>query len=307
MTKPIAIHKLSEQVRLTSRTLRHWESEGLFKSVRDADSGWRAYDENSIICIHITALLRKFDIPIKDIKMVLDDRTFDKLHEVITKRISLITTQRADNMLKENQMKLLLLSLKERRNEVISDTSIIEVLSSSLPVHNLNNQMEDIIMSISKTDNLNVRFITLPPMRVAYHIAVSVSPEEEAITPVTTWLKLANLMGTARLLGGNMQPMPSGEGNPYGYGICASIPEGVLVPSHLKEMTLPGGLYAMTESSDDIYGSWQSLMKYLESNLDYEIDDSTRLCFEEHIRNDNVEGSGNEYLLNLLEPVKKHY
>ncbi|NLA86434.1 MAG: MerR family DNA-binding transcriptional regulator, partial [Clostridiales bacterium] len=34
MNSPIAIHKLSAQLGLTSRTLRHWESEGLFGSGR---------------------------------------------------------------------------------------------------------------------------------------------------------------------------------------------------------------------------------------------------------------------------------
>jgi DNA gyrase inhibitor GyrI len=97
--------------------------------------------------------------------------------------------------------------------------------------------------------------------------------------------------------------MPSGADKPYGYGMCASIPDGVSVPSNLKEMTLPGGLYAMIESSDDIPSSWEKLIKYLKANNKYKSDRS-RLCLEEHIRNDNPEGYGNEYFLNLLEPVK---
>ena len=75
MNSPIAIHKLSAQLGLTSRTLRHWESEGLFESGRDCDSGWRVYDETAVLRIRLTALLRKLDIPISDIKKVTGNIT----------------------------------------------------------------------------------------------------------------------------------------------------------------------------------------------------------------------------------------
>lgn len=159
--------------------------------------------------------------------------------------------------------------------------------------------------TVNPSTPIHVRFITLPPMRFAYNIAVSTTPEDEAMIPVVKWLEASHLLGTARLFGGNMKPHPTGENKPYGYGFCASIPENVSIPDHLKELRFDGGLYAMTESSDDIYGSWQALMSFLEKNPDYKADHTSRLCLEEHIRNDNPKGSGNQYVLNLLEPVKK--
>lgn len=54
--------------------------------------------------------------------------------------------------------------------------------------------------------------------------------------PVIEWLETNQLLGTARLFGGNTNLHPSGENNPYGYGFCAFIPENVEIPSHLKEM-----------------------------------------------------------------------
>jgi DNA gyrase inhibitor GyrI len=98
--------------------------------------------------------------------------------------------------------------------------------------------------------------------------------------------------------------MPSGEGIPYGYGVLASIPEGIAVQAPLKEMNVPGGLYASFESSDDIGGSWKKLMQNLTDHEEY-TPDRSRLCFEEFIRNDAPEGSGHDYFLNLLEPVKR--
>ncbi len=96
-------------------------------------------------------------------------------------------------------------------------------------------------------ENSMIKIITLPPMRVAYNIANGVSPEDEAMAPVLDWIKSAHLLSTARFFGGNVKPMPSRVGTPYGYGMCATIPAGIIVPKHLKEMVLPGGLYAMLE------------------------------------------------------------
>ncbi|OBY81643.1 hypothetical protein BBG47_00800 [Paenibacillus sp. KS1] len=64
MSNMIGIDKLSQEIGVTSRTLRHWESQGLFASQRDTSSGWRMYDEQTVLAIRITAWLRGFDIGI---------------------------------------------------------------------------------------------------------------------------------------------------------------------------------------------------------------------------------------------------
>ncbi|ADL53021.1 MerR family transcriptional regulator [Clostridium cellulovorans] len=310
MMLPISINKLSQQLGLTSRTLRHWESEGLFKSSRDYESGWRIYDEEAILAIRIITYLRKLNIPLKDIKLILDTKDLKIVQRIIKNQLT---------------------SIAKSTNELIEHKSILNDFLNSLMnfnQHNTGNSLEELshifhnILEDSKgekqedikmidnetnsvnADNNNVRFITLPPMRVAYNIAVGISPEDEAIAPVVKWVEESKLMGITRLLGGNVKPFPSESSPEYGYGMCAAIPESVEIPAHLKEMRLPGGLYAVMPSSDDIYGSWQLLMKQLEENNEYK-PDSSRLCFEEHIRNDNADGQGSQFILNLLEPVKK--
>lgn len=301
MNKPIGINKVAEQMGLTSRTLRHWESEKLFSSIRDVDSGWRTYDESAILCIRITSLLRKIDIPIKEIKLVLNCMTMSKLNEVISNKITVIDNESAEIIFRRKRLKQLLFFLSEKSNVSINDESVYQIQEVIGNFENFKTNKEDLSM-VNLSTMEHVKFIELPSMRLVYHIAISAAPEEDAMEPVLTWIKSANLMGTARLLGGNMKPMPSGEGKPYGYGFCASIPEGVTIPEYLKEMTLPGGLYAVMESSDDIAISWKTLMKHLSIHDKYKPDHS-RLCLEEHIRNDNPEGGGNEYSLRLMEPV----
>jgi Predicted transcriptional regulators len=303
MNFPVAINRLSTQLGLTSRTLRHWESEGLFKSIRDHESGWRIYDEESVLCIKITSILRKIGIPLKDIKTILDAKSSKTLEDAIKKQLLSIDQDTTELMLRKIMINNLLNSLSEL-NKLQGGSSLIELENLIHNVLNNKNEKEDDFMIKNEIFSNNVRIITLPSMRTVYNIALGTSPEDEAMAPVIEWLESSNLMGTARLFGGNVKPYPSKTSPQYGYGMCASIPEGIKIPENLKEMQLPGGLYAVMPSGDDIYGSWQLLMKYLSQNNEYTTD-KTRLCLEEHIRNDNPGGQGSQFLLNLLEPVKK--
>ncbi|MDF2935893.1 MAG: MerR family transcriptional regulator [Paenibacillaceae bacterium] len=290
MNRSVAINKLSEQMGLTSRTLRHWESEGLFKSERDASSGWRMYDEHALLCIRITAMLRKMDIPLKDIQTVLVNKSVSHLSMAVKKKISDLHMKRVELARFQEQLEQVLGYLQSQETDCFSKVDAILT------------ETEDIFMR-NANGTSSVKIVTLPAMRVAYHTAVSSSPEEEAMAPVLEWTKSANLLGTARFLGGNVKPFPNESGSPYGYGMCVTIPDGVVVPEHLKEMVLPGGLFAMLESSDDITGSWKMLMKALKEDGIYKSDRS-RLCLEEHIRNEKPDGSGNPFHLVLLEPVQ---
>jgi DNA-binding transcriptional MerR regulator len=268
---------------LTSRTLRHWESEGLFKSERD-DSGWRVYDEDAVLRIGITALLRKIDIPISEIKLVAEEKSFESLRVAAEKKLSLIETQKVETISIENRLTKFLKFLRAQENNPITEESL-KLLSD------FNDEKESFNMS-------ELKFVVLPKMRAAGNISVGISPEEDAMNPVFEWIDSAGLAGTARFFGGNMPPMPSGEGKPYGYGMCASIPKDVVIPEHLAEITVPGGVYAMLESTDDIPASWKKLMSLLSQNKKYKSDRS-RQCYEEHIKNDR-----GDFLLYLYEPVK---
>lgn len=304
MNLPIAINKLSVQLGLTSRTLRHWESEGLFKSARDQESGWRVYDEEAVVCIKITAELRKYDIPLRDIKAILNTRTFEVVQSIIKKQLFLLDKTTKEVQMRKDILNSILIYIEGIRDSQIGG-SLTELGSMihTATQYNYTNKMEDMIM-INNEFSKNIRFITLPPMRMVYNTAVGTSPEDEAMASVIEWLEESDLMGTARLFGGNVKPFPSSTNPQYGYGMCASIPEGVEIPAHLKEMRFPGGLYAMLPSSEDIYNSWQQFMSELSQNNEYKPDDS-RFCLEEHIRNDNPKGQGNQFILNLLEPVKR--
>lgn len=285
----IPINKLSDQTGLTSRTLRHWEAEGLFRSGRDPGSGWRVYDEDAVQRITITAQLRKLDFSLKEISQFFTDMSAARFRLLIERKAASLKSERHELRRYEEKLNALLELLTLKNSDWIS---VLEEISNDPEANEMENQAED----------KSLKVITLSPMRVVYHTVVGVAPEDEATQPIVEWVKVSGLSGTARLFGGNVKPLPTKDGLPYGYGMCATIPEGIRIPEIFKEMNLPGGLYAMLESGDDIGGAWNKLMDMIRKNAKYKSDPS-RLCLEEHIRNDTPEGSGNLYLLHLLEPV----
>ncbi len=269
--------------------------------MRDPGSGWRVYDEAAVLAVEVTAYLRSFDISIKEVRAVLEDMSLETMNQVIVRHIQLISGYKQEWASRELAVTRLLQHTSVLSEKALTTELLYQLKNTVVPQSRGQKKEKNNVEAIAP---VHVRFITLPPMRLAYHIAVSASPEEEAIAPVTAWLTHAGLLGTARLLGGNMPPFPGKDTKVYGYGMCASVPENAEIPAPFKEMRFAGGLYAMMESSEDIYGSWQKLMKHLKKHPEYVSDHKSRLCFEEHIRSDHAEGSGNPYVLNLLEPVR---
>ncbi|WP_346936776.1 effector binding domain-containing protein, partial [Clostridium sp.] len=139
--------------------------------------------------------------------------------------------------------------------------------------------------------------------RVAVCNVISTSPEDEALKKVLDWAESENLMGTARIFGFNTTAYSPGC-TEYGWAACITVPEQVVLPEYLEEKRLPGGLYASLNSTNEVYDSWQTLMRLLKENNSYVVDES-RLCLEEHIPSGEDKGQGNDFYLNLLEPITK--
>ena len=147
----------------------------------------------------------------------------------------------------------------------------------------------------------DIKVVKLPPMRtVAYH-CVGTEPEDEAYGVVKDWIVKNNLEGTMRIFGFNTEPYPSGD-NPYGFGYCATIPEGIAISEPLYEMRLPGGLYAVMPDEGDLETSWKKVHE-LRGNKEWEWtwDNDRNLCLEEHIDCERTSGP----LIPILFPVKK--
>ena len=301
MNQPVMINKLSMMLGLTSRTLRYWETEGLFQSDRNPESGWREYSFDTVVLIQIVAQLRSLDIPLRDIKTFLDDSTTKGLGDILHNKLT--TLDNGVKELSELQCKirqmLKYMSLKTQHSET-THIELEDLLRSGI------NNNKNLIKESNKMKNNKkggIAFISLQDMRMVYNTSIGISPEDDAMKPVIDWLEENNLMGTAKLYGRNTEPYPTEKNPEYGFGMMASIPQGVVVPENLDEMVLKGGVYATMGSNDNIFNSWQQFMEVLAEDDKYIVDKS-RPCLEEHIRNDNFKATGGKYIIKLLEPVK---
>lgn len=64
--------QISLELKISSETIRYYESIGLIKPKRDSTSGYRIYSYKDIEKIEIIILLKKFGYKLKDIKLFFD-------------------------------------------------------------------------------------------------------------------------------------------------------------------------------------------------------------------------------------------
>ena len=299
----IAINKASAGMGISSRTLRYWEAAGLFKSVRDAQSGWRMYDDYALQCIRITCLLRRLDISVRDIKKVMDDRTVDSLCHVLKKQLNKLDQMGSDlGMLRAVILDVLatiegesLLSLPLLEDMLVPVT--LERKKHVISKYNGGFTMENV-----KTKYDEIKLVKMAPARAVAFSHVGIEPEDEAYGAVQEWLDKNNLNGTARIFGFNVEPYPTDENPGYGFGFCATIPEGAEISAPLYEMRLPGGTYAlMPDDGGGPEAGWKKVIELCnDSEWGWTWDGDRDPGLEEHIY--LAEGGP---IINIMFPVKR--
>mgnify|MGYP001114666223 CR=1 FL=1 len=307
MNELISIHELSLKFGLTSRTLRHWEDEGLFQSRRDTQSGWRVYDQKALKMIKFILILRELDISIKNIKLILKNDDVKMMISILEKQAEIFDKNAAYSIAKKNMLEkfieiINLLGSNENRRMLMDNIeNYMQIQNFSVKKHMKN--LEETIMHNNLRQTGNLKIISLPLMRTASFNVVSESPEDEALNRIITWAENENLMSTARIFGYNTTPYEPLQ-KKYGWAACVTIPDNVKIPDFLEEKKLPGGLYASLESTNEVYDSWQKLTILLKENNEYSID-LTRPCLEEHIKSAENKGTINNFYITLLAAVKK--
>ena len=129
-----------------------------------------------------------------------------------------------------------------------------------------------------------VKYVKMHPARAIAYSCIGVAPEDEAMGAVQKWVKENNLEGTMRLFGFNTYA--PAESPAYGFGYCATIPEGIEIPEPFYEKRLPGGIYAViSEYEGDPSFGWKKIGDLMnDKNWEWEYDgDRGCVGLEEHI------------------------
>ena len=67
------VKEISELTGISVRTLHYYDEIGLLKPTQKSDAGYRLYDDRALEILQQILFFREFDIPLKEIKAVLEN------------------------------------------------------------------------------------------------------------------------------------------------------------------------------------------------------------------------------------------
>lgn len=311
MSDLIKIGDLAVKYNTSSRSLRYYEEIGILESTRQEGSKYRYYDQEAINRLEQILILRKLQIPIKDICDIFSSRDLHVAVDAFTRKLKFLEEEiETFEMLKE-LVKSFLVFLHEKGYNHADGLYLIQERSELLSFQfeskekKKNTSKEALVMVTEKqrlTDH-DVRIIELKPMRVAYYCAKSSSPEKDAWDVMLEWAEENGVrdIATARYFGFN-NPNPTEGNSVYGYEVWITVPDGISGSGDIKVKEFSGGLYAVTSTFlYDIGERWNMLMKWI---YDSDFECRKDICLEESIA-PNRKWHENNTQLDLFCPIKE--
>lgn len=74
----MSVKELSELTGISARTLHYYDEIGLFRPTRKNEAGYRLYDEKALETLQQILFFREFDIPLKEIKSMMEHPALDR-------------------------------------------------------------------------------------------------------------------------------------------------------------------------------------------------------------------------------------
>ena len=294
--KDMTITEVSRKYKVTPRMLRHYEKLGMIESIHREDYAYRIYDEDSIRRIQQIVVLRKLQIPLKQIQIILEGDTEKAVHilkEHIEELDDTIASMQMIKSILKNLVKQLQGNLQEAVYAQIVEDKVILELINALPLSK-HHFKEEKVMNQSKEmikKEESIRMVLLPPCTVAAYHYIGENPEEKVGDVMDEFIRSSRLYEKkpdARMFGFN-HPDPQ-EGSPiHGYEDWVTIPEDMEVPKPLVKKHFEGGLYAAYTINFPDFHEWQFLTQWVDNNDSYQADYSKSSkenmggCLEEHL------------------------
>jgi DNA-binding transcriptional MerR regulator len=318
------ISQVSKSFQISTRALRYYEQLGLIKSVKKEDYAYRTYDETSLAVIRQIVILRKLQIPLKQISVILNDENISAALDVFTKKadelqseIKALSTIKAilDSFI--DKLKSSNISVK---SNLLSD-KILQELSETLTVTRTTLREEKSMNELNRAEEelsrLNdVRIVYLPPATVAASHYIGDNPEDNAGEVLNNFIKstqLYKIKPDMRHYGFN-HPNPT-ETNPvYGYEMWVTIPDDMEVPAPLVKKHFNGGLYAAHMIKFGNFHEWAWLDEWVRNSDKYEAAPSPEGsevmfgCLEEtlnYVNRVQTDAGLEDLQLDLMIPVKE--
>ena len=85
------VKEISDVTGISVRTLHYYDEIGLLKPTDKSDAGYRLYDDKALEQLQQILFFREFDIPLKEIKAVMENPALDRNHILKMQREMLLT------------------------------------------------------------------------------------------------------------------------------------------------------------------------------------------------------------------------
>lgn len=321
----ITISEVSRDFSLSTRTLRYYEQIGLIKSTKKEDYAYRVYDEEAILRLQQIVILKKLNIPLKQIGEILNDENAKVAIEIFEQNVRDIKVKIDSLTIIKDILNRLITQLEKNQSikvnlDLISDDDILNLIESpSLTNFNYREEksMEDLNSASKNFEELkDVRIIHLPPCTVASCNYVGENPENNAQELLKDFVirnNLYEIKPDARVFGFN-SPCPTPDKPVYGYEYWVTIPNDMKVEKPYVKKYFKGGLYAAHMITLGNFNEWQWLSDWVKGNGKYlgdTVDDDNKEMgglLEEAINyvyfTGNNKKDGDDNQLDLLYPIK---
>lgn len=90
----MTVKEMSDLTGISVRTLHYYDEIGLLKPTRKSEAGYRLYDDKALETLQQILFFREFDIPLKEIKKVMENPAFDQKQILQVQREMLVVKKR---------------------------------------------------------------------------------------------------------------------------------------------------------------------------------------------------------------------
>ena len=304
----VKITDVTGMLGVTSRSLRYYEQAGLIQSVRLTHDKYRYYDAACVERIRQILVLRKMQVPIKDILHIYRSRSASVVVETFVRRIREIDEE-VNNLLD-------LRRIVEEFMQAMARSGITKI--SALPL--LYEKTAERLDTLARRQATDGRPLSDVSDRL------SKSPEPSIIALPPTRMLTSYLKGDARAsdpVGFERWTQKRGltPGGPGAHGrfeyqadgtdvVMLAIPEDFVNESPFADTDFEGGLYAAANVylDEELGERFRALVACFDGNPYYEVDytHAGRLRHEALVE-DLISPDGQRALVSLLVPVKKRW
>lgn len=296
----IKITELGTQLGLSSRTLRYYEEVGLITSIRPQFEKYRYYDEQNVQRLRQIMILRKMDIPIKDIVRIYDSREMLDITQVFVDRLSEIDREVTALSELKRIINDFLNSMIEKGIKHISALPLLyEEMDKQLTVRESMGmeRLSDISGKLMR--HIDISIAELPGMRVLTSY-LKADPQNSDTDAFSRFIQMNGIKADYH---GSFEYWE----NEHEVMIC-KIADDFVNDSCFADDIFAGGLFAAANLylDDDINQLFQNLIKSFDENKFYQIDYAPDGSLRHAAMTENlISPDERRQLVALYVPVKK--